>query len=172
MTGGGPSTPSQTIGPFFHFAMEAMAGGDVVAPGTPGAVAVTGTVLDGHGEPVPDAMVEVYQADPQGAFPPGWHGFARALTDGDGRFGLTVVKPGSVDGRQAPHLEVILFARGLLQRLATRMYFPDEEDANASDPLLAGIGDRAASLVARPAPSGLQFDLCLQGPDETVFFVW
>jgi protocatechuate 3,4-dioxygenase alpha subunit len=167
-------TPSQTIGPFFSFGLEWMAAGDVVPPGTPGAQALTGKVTDGQGDPVPDAMIEVYQADPDGHFPPGWPGFARALTDEEGRYRLTVVKPGRVDERQAPHLEVTLFARGLLQRLATRMYFPDEDDANASDPLLASIGDpgRVSTLVARPAPSGLEFDLCLQGPDETVFVVW
>jgi protocatechuate 3,4-dioxygenase alpha subunit len=168
------ATPSQTIGPFFGFALEWMDRTDVVAPGSAGALDLTGVVVDGQKEPVPDAMVEVYQADPQGRFPSGWHGFARALTDEDGKFRFTVVKPGRVDDRQAPHLEVTVFARGLLQRLVTRVYFPDEEEANEADPLLASIEGpaRAATLVAHPAEGGLQFDICLQGPDETVFLVW
>jgi protocatechuate 3,4-dioxygenase alpha subunit len=160
-------TPSQTVGPFFRFAFDWMASGQVVAPGSPGALTVWGRVLDGAGEPVPDAVVEAFQAGPVPRF-------GRACTDPSGVYRFVTVKPGRVDDRQAPHLELSVFARGLLQRLWTRCYFPDESAANAADPLLLTIADpaRAATLVAVAGSEGLQFDIFLQGDPETVFFDW
>lgn len=167
-------TPSQTIGPFFRIGAAWMEAPDLVAGHSAGAITVTGHVLDGAGVPVSDAMVEIWQADPQGAFPAEWRGFGRCLTDDEGRFAFVTVKPGRVDARQAPHIDLSVFARGLLQRLVTRMYFPDEEDANAGDPVLRSIEQPAvrATLVAVGTTPDLRFDIHLQGDDETVFFVY
>jgi len=174
------TTPSQTAGPYLSIGTSWNAGGCVVPPGTDGSFTVTGRMTDGAGDPVTDALLEWWQADPAGRFPPGadpgWSGFARSLTDPDGCFTLCTVKPGAVpsgDGRlQAPHLDVSIFARGLLQRLVTRCYFDDEVTANASDPLLASLDAPAASrLVARSSPEGYRLDVVLQGPEETPFFV-
>jgi protocatechuate 3,4-dioxygenase, alpha subunit len=193
-----PETPSQTIGPFFAIGLPWPDGPDVVPEGTPGAVRVGGRVLDGAGEPVPDALVETWQADPEGRFahpddprgpagtsggPPGWspgqtagfRGFGRCPTDAEGRWAVRTVKPGPLpapDGEvEAPHLDVSVFARGLLVRLVTRVYFPDEAEANAADPLLASIPDpeARARLVAVPEGDGLRFDIHLQGERETPF---
>ena len=155
-------TPSQTIGPFFHFGLEWMAGTDLVDPSSPGAIRLVGTVYDGAGAAVPDAVVEVWQ-------PPR---FGRVLTGADGSFRFTTVKPQPGPGRQAPHIDVSLFARGLLQRVVTRVYFPGEV-ANASDPVLAEVpDDRRGTLVAVEDAGCLRFDLHLQGPRETVFFAY
>lgn len=170
-------TPSQTAGPFFHLGISPAE--NVVDPATPGAVRIEGRVLDGAGDPVPDALIETWQADPEGLFPPqarpGWGGFGRSSTDEEGTFHVVTLKPGptiSADGTtQAPHIEVQVFARGLLRQLRTRIYFPDEEAANSTDPVLSAIEDPAAraTLVARRVGGGLAFDLVLQGDQETVF---
>ena len=156
-------TPSQTVGPFFSFGLCERPCNVLVADG----IRIDGRVFDGAGEPVPDAMVETWQADESGEYRPDF-GWARCGTDADGRFSFTTAKPGRVDG-QAPHLEVLVFARGLLKPVLTRLYFPDED--NDSDPVLASVGpDRRATLVAVPEADGLQFDIHLQGERETVFF--
>ena len=182
-----PSTPSQTIGPFFAVALPWPDGPDVVSEGTQGAVRIGGRVLDGAGEPVPDALVETWQADPRGRFAhpddprgpaepaAGFRGFGRCATDGQGRWAVRTVKPSPLPapggGSEAPHLDVSVFARGLLGRLVTRVYFPDEAEANAADPLLASVPDPAvrARLVAVPDGDGLRFDIHLQGDRETPF---
>lgn len=180
------ATPSQTVGPFFGHALPWSEGPYAVAPGTAGACRLRGRVLDGAGDPVPDALVESWQADPAGRFdhpddprraapPPGFRGFARCPTDESGRFTLLVVKPGPVPDRngrpQAPHLDLSVFARGLLNRVVTRVYFPDEAAANAADPVLAAIGEpRRDTLIAQLADDGYAFDIRLQGEHETVFF--
>jgi len=155
-------TPSQTIGPFFSIGLGGGSRGEVVDPDRAGAVRVAGVVRDGSGEPVPDALLELWQAE----------GCARAATGPDGGFSFVTVKPGQVRGvdgaEQAPHIAVSVFARGLLTRLVTRIYFPDEAEANARDPLLRGLAD-AATLIARPDGGGLRFDITLQGDGETVF---
>jgi protocatechuate 3,4-dioxygenase, alpha subunit len=180
-----PTTPSQTIGPFFAVGLPWPDGPNLVAEGTPGAVRIGGRVLDGAGDPVPDALVETWQADPEGRFAhpddprgpsdSGFRGFGRCPTDAQGRWAILTVKPGPLPapdgGTEAPHLDVSVFARGLLGRLVTRIYFPDEPDANAADPLLASIGDPAARarLVATAEGDGLAFDIRLQGAQETPF---
>ncbi len=134
-------------------------------------------MFDGAGAPVPDAVLEVFQADGDGRFPPDaaedWSGFGRCLSDADGRFRFVTVKPGSVEPTAAPHIDVSVFARGLLQRLMTRCYFGDEAEANAADPLLVSIGPHAAAtLVADLADGAYRFDIRLQGDKETAFFDW
>jgi protocatechuate 3,4-dioxygenase, alpha subunit len=176
------STPSQTAGPFVSIGTEWDAAGRLAEEGSPAAITVTGTVFDGRGEPVSDAMLEFWQADPEGRFPPEtaptWTGFTRSLTDKDGHFRLVTVKPGCVPGPdgepQGPHIAVSLFARGLLQRLVTRIYFSDEGARNAADPLLAGLADASLAnrLVANRAAVGsvYELDIRLQGEEETIFF--
>ena len=165
---------SQTIGPFFRVGMSWMDAQNVIPTAMAEAITITGRVLDGAGEPVADAVVEIWQADADGAFPASWRGFGRGFTDEGGNFGFVTVKPGRVDDRQAPHIDVSVFGRGLLQRLVTRMYFPDEADANAADPVLSSIEDPTAraTLVAAATPSHFRFDIHLQGDHETVFFVY
>jgi protocatechuate 3,4-dioxygenase alpha subunit len=178
-------TPSQTVGPFFAIGLPWPDGPDVVPEGTPGAFWIRGNVLDGNGEPVPDALVETWQADPNGRFnhpddPRGASGgdfraFGRSPADVNGLYAIHTVKPGPVpynDGRlQAPHLAVTIMSRGMLDRVVTRIYFGDEEAANASDPFLAAVPEaRRATLIAKPNPEGYHLDFHLQGPDETVFF--
>lgn len=163
-------TPSQTVGPFLSLGLEPLARSELVPAGAPGAVEVEGFLFDGAGNPVPDGVVELFQADGAGVC------FGRSITEASGRFSFRVPKPAPIPldtgELQAPHLELLVFARGLLRPLRTRCYFPDEEAANALDPVLAAIEeDRRATLVAAAAPSGgLRFDVRLQGERETVFF--
>jgi protocatechuate 3,4-dioxygenase alpha subunit len=180
-------TASQTIGPFFAV-MLPLGSNEIVPAGSPGAIRVEGQVLDGAGQPVTDALIEVWQANRHGRYhhpedtseappEPSFTGFGRCATDDDGRFSFVTVKPGPVpvdtETMQAPHLNVTVFARGLLNRLTTRLYFPDEPDANAADPVLSSIGDAAIrdTLIAREeGPGVLRFDIRLQGEGETAFF--
>jgi protocatechuate 3,4-dioxygenase alpha subunit len=181
-------TPSQTVGPFLHLGLPWTDGPLVVPEGTPGAVRITGTVIDSSGSPVPDAIVETWQADADGRFahpddprgaaqpqPEGFRGFGRCPTDAQGWYHILTVKPGPLPvaegGLEAPHLNVSVFARGLLDRLVTRIYFPDETEANAADPVLNAVGEsRQGTLIASSHGDGLRFDIHLQGENETVFF--
>lgn len=188
-----PITPSQTIGPFLAIGLPWPDGPFVVPEGTPGAITIGGRVTDGADQPVPDALVETWQADRDGRFahegdprgaagpqPPGFRGFGRCATDEDGRYKIVTVRPGALPapdgGAQAPHIDVSVFARGLLNRVVTRIYFADEAAANAADPVLSSIGDpgRRATLIAVAEPCGrtgeFRFDIRLQGTKETVFF--
>jgi protocatechuate 3,4-dioxygenase, alpha subunit len=186
---GSPPTPSQTVGPFFAIGVDdGFLGPELVPRDHPDAVVVFGTVTDGEGAPVNDAMIESWQANPSGryahpedereelALTEGFDGFGRAVTDAEGRFEIVTLKPGPVPwrngGMQAPHIELSVFARGLLKRLVTRVYFPDEAAANEADPVLRSIEDAAAraALVAVPDDGGLRFDINLQGDRETTFF--
>jgi protocatechuate 3,4-dioxygenase alpha subunit len=158
-------TPSQTVGPFFGFALPFDRDSEAVAPGSPGAIRIEGQIVDGDGQAVPDALLEV------------WHGdqFARCRTDGEGAFHFTVRKPPAVHraggGESAPFLTVAVFARGLLRQLVTRVYFPDEEEANRADPVLELVErSQRHTLIARRDGEVLNFDIRLQGKNETVFF--
>jgi protocatechuate 3,4-dioxygenase, alpha subunit len=182
-----PTTPSQTVGPFFAIGMPWDAGPCAVPEDTVGAIRIAGTVYDGAGMPVPDSMIETWQCDGDGRFADlhgygepsqlaGFRGFARfAAEDGDGRFEIVTVKPGKLPGLgaavQAPHIDVSVFARGMLHRCVTRIYFADEGDANAADPVLASVpAERRSTLLAQPVDGGYQIDIRLQGEGETVFF--
>jgi protocatechuate 3,4-dioxygenase, alpha subunit len=156
-------TPSQTVGPYFSLGLLDRPANELVA----GGLRITGRVLDGAGHPVPDAMVEVWQAAEEGRYRTDF-GWGRSGCDEDGRYSFVTRKPGRVAG-QAPHLTMMVFARGLLKPVLTRMYFPDEEDANRRDPVLSAVDD-ASTLVARASGEGLEFDIRLQGEGETVFF--
>jgi protocatechuate 3,4-dioxygenase alpha subunit len=181
------TTPSQTVGPYFAIGLPWPDGPNAVADGAPGAFTISGTVYDGTGAPVPDHLIETWQPDPEGRFADmhghggasemeGFRGFARyGREDGDGTFEIITVKPGRVTGvggaLQAPHIDVSLFARGMLHRVVTRIYFGDEEQANAEDPVLARVpAERRQTLIAAPENGGYRFDIRLQGPGETVFF--
>jgi protocatechuate 3,4-dioxygenase alpha subunit len=163
-----PATPPQTIGPFFHIGLDVPGTERLVSAEHPGAVRIEGRVFDGAGDPVNDALIEVWDA--QGAR------FGRCATDAEGRYHFLALKPvGRPAGGipvEAPHLNVSVFARGLLDHLVTRIYFPDEEAANAADPVLAMIVDphARATLVGRAEGGSLRFDIHLQGEQETVFF--
>ncbi len=183
-------TPSQTVGPFLAIGLPWPDGSFVVADQTPDAIVISGQVLDGAGQPVPDALVETWQADPDSRFDhpddprgpvakPGFRGFGRCPTDADGRYRIVTLRPGPLPcpdgGMEAPHLDVSVFARGLLDRVVTRVYFADEAAANDADPVLAAITDarRRATLIATTAvgqPDQFGFDIRLQGERETVFF--
>ena len=178
-------TPSQTVGPFFALGLPWPDGPSVVPEGTAGAIWLRGTILDGEGGPVPDSMVETWQADPDGRFDHpddargtggGFRGFGRDCADADGRYAILTVKPGVVPAAngapQAPHIDVSVFARGLLKRAITRIYFADEEEANAHDPLLSRVldPDARSTLIAGTTDDGFRFDIRLQGERETVFF--
>jgi protocatechuate 3,4-dioxygenase alpha subunit len=181
------TTPSQTVGPYFAIGLPWELGPHAVADGTPDAITIIGTIYDGSGEPIPDFLLETWQADPSGRFADlhgyggaseveGFRGFARyGVEDGDGTYEIVTVKPGQVPGLgdtlQAPHIDVSLFARGMLNRVVTRIYFADEPDANAADPVFASVPEsRRATLLAQPADGGYRFDIHVQGEAETVFF--
>ena len=181
-------TPSQTIGPFFHDALLDRNYSELVSPDHPEAIQIRGTVYDGVSEVVPDAMVEIWQPNRAGRYDhpadegedlsvdQDFSGFGRSGTDAGGEFSFSTVKSGPVpgpDGRlQAPHVMVSVFARGLLKRLVTRIYFPDEEEANAVDPVLSSIEDKELrrTLIARNEGGALRFDIHLQGHKQTAFF--
>ena len=187
-----PLTPSQTVGPFFHDCLlRDGACIDVLTTATTEGVRIRleGRVLDGDGRAVPDAMVELWQANHHGRYnhpadarplpiDPSFTGYGRVATDEDGSFAFTTVKPGRVpfdaERDQAPHISVAVFGRGLLNHLLTRVYFEDEP-SNTADPVLLLVpAERRSTLVARRADEGepavYRFDVVLQGDGETVFF--
>jgi protocatechuate 3,4-dioxygenase alpha subunit len=181
------TTPSATVGPYLSIGLAWEDGPYVVAAETPGAIWLRGVVHDGNGDVVPDAMVETWQADPDGRFDhpddprgavsyPGFRGFGRSQTVTEGQYAICTLKPGRIPdgegGLQAPHIDVSLFARGLLDRVVTRIYFADETEANDQDVVLRSLPDDAArrTLIATPTGDGYRLDLYLQGDRETVFF--
>jgi protocatechuate 3,4-dioxygenase alpha subunit len=177
---GDAQTPSQTAGPFLHIGFAHLCRDEVIAPpDAASAVTVTGRVLDGDGAPVPDAALEIWQADTEGRYDAtGARGFGRVYTDDAGRFRFITVRPGalpSVAGVvRAPHLVVTVFMRGLLKQVVTRMYFPDDA-RNDADAVLALVPpDRRHTLLARAdvTTGVVEWDIVLQGENETVFFTW
>jgi protocatechuate 3,4-dioxygenase alpha subunit len=182
-------SPSQTVGPFFHLGVTATFGGTLASPDAKGErVRLICRVFDGDGAPVPDALIELWQANAEGKYhhpddpqnkslDPAFRGFGRMATSEDGSCIFDTIKPGQVPSRgatlQAPHVNVSVFARGILKRLATRIYFSGDP-ANAEDPVIDLVpADRRASLMARPDgrhPGTWQFDVNLCGKNETVFF--
>lgn len=179
-------TASQTVGPFFKYALERRAWSDLTTDGAAGEqIRIAGRVLDGDGIGVPDAMLELWQANAAGSYgrDPNFRGFGRAGTDDDGHYEFRTVRPGAVPGAggvlQAPHVALTIFARGLLHHVVTRVYFDDLTDENARDPVLASIADPAVrdTLIAvrEEPPVGrrlpvYRFNVILQGERETAFF--
>ena len=157
-----PATPSQTVGPYYAIGLCRRPDHELVDPGDPAAIRVRGTVYDGAGEAIGDAVIEAWDATSRR--------WGRSGTTADGAFELVVGRP---EGRppDAPRLDVYVFARGLLRHQLTRMYFPDEAAANGRDPVLASLpeADRA-TLVASEEEGGLRFDVRMQGERATVFF--
>jgi len=181
-------TGSQTVGPFLHIGLADLYCDKLVSEEAAGAIVIAGQVIDGEGNPVPDGTLEIWQADSSGVYPdpqdgrvaaPGFRGFGRVATDQEGRFAFTTIKPGAVPGphghTQAPHIMVSVFMRGLIKRLATRIYFPGEA-ANETDPILQLVpAARRATLIARAdGTHRYQWDVVIQagahGRAETVFF--
>jgi protocatechuate 3,4-dioxygenase, alpha subunit len=183
-------TPSQTVGPFFHLGCTDRASvGALVTPASKGErIHLICRIFDGDGQPVPDAMIEIWQANAEGryahpedtqpkALDPNFNGFGRLASDEQGCCAFATIKPGRVPGNngamQVPHINVSVFARGVLQRLATRAYFAGDP-ANADDPVLALVpAERRSTLLAQADPADLsrwRFDIHLCGPNETVFF--
>jgi protocatechuate 3,4-dioxygenase, alpha subunit len=184
-------TGSQTVGPFFHFGLDRPDWSDLTAYGPAGEkILIEGRVIDGDGAPIPDALLEIWQANAAGKYDhpddtqdkpldKSFRGFGRAATNAEGVYRFTTIKPGPVPGRgnalQAPHINVTVFARGLLKHLTTRLYFADEAAANETDPILNSIEDAAArkTLIAgkaNGAAATYRFDIVLQGQGETAFF--
>jgi len=155
-------TPSQTVGPYYAIGLCRSKQHELVDPGAPGALRLAGWLLDGRDEPIGDGMIELWDA--------AGGRWGRCGTDDDGRFEFAVAKPAPLPG-QAPRLDAFVFARGLLRHQLTRIYFPDELEANALDPVLVGLEDAGrATLVALAEGSGLRFDVRMQGERATVFF--
>lgn len=175
-------TPGQTVGPFFHYGLPYEGGDELVPAGRPDAIHLHGTVLDGAGAPIPDALIEIWQADADGRIVQepgslhrdGWTftGWGRAATDATGHYSFTTLLPGATEPGSAPFFAVAVFARGLLDRLFTRAYVPGHPSL-ADDALLAALPeDRRDTLVATVDASGLMFDIHLQGEQETVFLTF
>ncbi|NDK90292.1 protocatechuate 3,4-dioxygenase subunit alpha [Gordonia desulfuricans] len=173
-------TPGQTVGPFFHYALPFSSGAELVPSGHPDRIRLHGTIFDGAGNPVPDALVEIWQPDGDGIVSrdPGslrrdgftFTGFGRVQTDRVGHYSFSTVAPGPMSDGAAPFFSVCVFARGLLDRLFTRAYLPDGVRALASDTVLGSVpDDRRATLIATKDRDGYRFDIHLQGEAETVF---
>ena len=177
----------QTVGPYLHIGLEWLTTRDIAGKGIKGErVAIAGRLIDGDGNGVNDGLIEIWQANAEGKYAhpedtqkkpieKGWRGFGRIPTDAKGGFRFTTIKPGRVPGPgatlQAPHLVVAVFMRGMLKHLATRIYFPDEAAANAEDPILMLVpAARRATLIARKSGKALEWNIVLQGKNETVFF--
>ncbi|GIF12671.1 protocatechuate 3,4-dioxygenase subunit alpha [Actinoplanes teichomyceticus] len=177
------AVPGQTVGPFFHLGLQYPAMNELVPPAHPRAVRLHGRVTDGSGGPVPDAVIEIWQADGQGHIVrqpgslrrDGWTftGWGRAATDPDGHYQFATLEPGPTQPGRPAFFAVTVFARGLLDRLFTRAYLPDDADALAADPLLSALDPaRRATLITERVDRGLVFDIHLQGAAETVFLTY
>jgi len=177
------ATPGQTVGPFFGYALPYDGDNELVPRAQPAAIRLHGRVLDGAGAPVPDALVELWQADPDGNVPrapgslarDGWTftGWGRCATDNIGRWSFTTLRPGATSTGAAPYFAITLFARGLLNRLFTRAYLPADAAVLEADPLLSSVEEsRRGTLLTRADEDGYAFDLRLQGEGETVFLTY
>lgn len=177
------ATPGQTIGPFYGYALPYECGDQLVPPHHPEAIQLTGRVLDGNGNPVPDSLVEIWQPDRDGQISRAsgslrrdghtFTGWGRTATDNAGRYSFTTVAPGTASGEHAPFIAMTVFARGLLNRLFTRIYVPGNDAALASDRLLNSLPpSRRSTLIAAQTNNVLTFDVVLQGGDETVFLAF
>ena len=178
-----PPTPGQTVGPFFGYALPYPRSNELVDVGTPGALRLHGLVTDGAGRPIPDALVEIWQADPAGTVlqQPGsvqrdgtFTGWGRVETDREGRYWFRTLEPGPTEPGRPAFFAVTVFARGLTDRLFTRAYLADDDAALAGDSFLAELPPdrRATLLTVRENPDVLRFDIRLQGEDETVFLTF
>jgi protocatechuate 3,4-dioxygenase, alpha subunit len=157
-----PRTASQTVGPYYTLGLGRRAENELVSPDDPGATRLIGALYDGQGTPIDDGLIEVWDA--------AGGRWGRSVTDADGRFSFVVVKPEAQPG-QAPRLDVFVFARGLLRHQLTRIHFPDEAEANASDPVLSSLDDAdRTTLTAEQEDGALRFDIHMQGERATVFF--
>lgn len=177
------ATPGQTVGPFFAYGVEYPKMHEVAFPHSPGAILLAGTVRDGAGDPIPDAFIEIFGADADGSVPRArgafrrddhtFTGFGRAFTDDEGRYEFWTRNPGS-SGTRAPFFAAIVYARGLPDKLHTRIYLPEDTAALDADPLLASLSsaERATLVATRTADGWLQHDIRLQGERETVFLVY
>ncbi|WP_167044678.1 protocatechuate 3,4-dioxygenase subunit alpha [Salinibacterium sp. ZJ454] len=188
-------TPGQTVGPFFHYGLEIERGNELVPPHTPDAVLLTGRVLDGNGDPLQDALVEIWQTDAAGNVPRGramlrrpsyigthpvrregteFTGFGRSATTAEGEYSFWTVNPGAAADGSAPFFAVAVFARGLMNKLHTRIYLPEASDAIASDALLSSLTDeeRASLVASRDERGNLHHDIRLQGEKETIFLAF
>ena len=181
-------TPSQTVGPFFAYGITAeqygygytqIANNKLIKAekGKGDPIKITGRVIDGEGEPIPDAVIEIWQGDSTGSYlNPSFRGFGRVGTgtSQDNSFEFETIKPGSI-GNEAPHINVIVLMRGLLTHAFTRIYFNDEDEANQRDPVLNSIAiERRKTLIAQKVQDNhsvqYRFDIHMQGDHETVFF--
>ena len=173
-------TPGQTVGPFFSFALDVDGGATLVAADHPDGVRLHGRVLDGAGDPVPDALLELWQADPTGRpvqragslrrDGSTFTGWGRSCTDADGGYAFTTLRPGPHRPGAPAFFALVVLARGLLDGLHTRAYLPEDAEALASDPFLSSVPDeRRGTLVAQASAAGYAFDVRLQGEGETVF---
>lgn len=175
------ATPGQTIGPFYGYALPYERGNELVNPSRPGAVRLHGTVYDGAGSAIPDALLEIWQPDEAGnvvqesgsLLRDGYTftGFGRAAVDNEGNYNFTTLNPGATQEGKAPFFMLTVFARGLLNRLFTRIYLPEDTAALEADPLLSQLDDasRRTLIAIREADGSLRFDVHLQGEGETVF---
>ena len=174
-------TPGQTVGPFFGYALPYEKDRELLAPGSPGSIRLQGTVYDGSGATVPDAILEIWQPDSEGNVVDrtgslvrdgySFTGFGRSSVGNTGIYTFTTVNPGATEEGAAPFIAVAIFARGLTNRLFSRIYLPENEEALAKDPLLSSLDpERRKTLIARrDADGGLTWDVRLQGEGETVF---
>jgi protocatechuate 3,4-dioxygenase alpha subunit len=171
-------TPSQTVGPFFahgltgaRYGLSQVAGAAMFPPEAAGEpIRLHGRVLDGAGAPIPDALLEAWQADASGRHGRGLLGFGRVETDADGRYAFTTVRPGSIGTPHAPHIGLVVMMRGLLTHLFTRLYLPEDSALHAADPVLSRVpAERRGTLVAVREAGGYRLDIRMQGEGETVF---
>jgi protocatechuate 3,4-dioxygenase alpha subunit len=157
-----PRTPSQTVGPFYSIGLSRRPQNELAERSDPNSVRLIGQLIDGQDNPIGDGMIELWDAS--GAR------WARSATDADGRFSFVVTKPQPPPG-EAPRFDVFVFARGMLRHELTRIYFPDEMEANAADPVWSALDEAAgATLVAEAEDGALRFDIRMQGDRHTVFF--